>query len=77
MSSRMLMIMSRRQPRSQMSRALMLLEGGAEDLVMETMLRRMMMISSWRQRRSNTWGTRKESQEMMARRVEGRKYESR
>ena len=71
-SSRMQRIIMIRQPRNQISTAVMVLAGGMVDLVVVMMLSMIMVTSSWRVSLRRGWGRRKESQERVVRMVEGR-----
>ena len=71
-SSRMLMMMTNRQPSSQISTAVIVLAGGVADLVMVSMLSRTIVTTSSTERRSRGWDSRYDSQEMATRMEEGR-----
>ena len=71
-SSRIQRIIMTRQPRNQISTAVMVLAGGMVDLVVPMMLSMIMVTSSWRVSLTRGWGRRNASQERVVRMVEGR-----
>ena len=72
MSSMMQSNIMMRQPRNQISTAVISLVGGIWLLVVLMMLSMMMVMTSWRVSLTRGWGRRKESQERVVRMVEGR-----
>ena len=72
MSSMMQSNIMMRQPRNQISTAVMVLAGGISLLVVLMMLSMMMVMTSWRVSLTRGWGRRKESQERVVRMVDGR-----
>ena len=72
MSSMMQSNIMMRQPRNQISTAVIVLAGGISLLVVLMMLSMMMVMTSWRVSLTRGWGRRKESQERVVRMVDGR-----
>ena len=72
MSSMMQSNIMMRQPRNQISTAVISLVGGIWLLVVLMMLSMMMVMTSWRVSLTRGWGRRKESQERVVRMVDGR-----
>ena len=66
------MMMTNRQPSSQISTAVIVLAGGVADLVMVSMLSRTIVTTSSTERRSRGGDSRYDSQEMATRMEEGR-----
>ena len=72
MSSMMHRSIMMRQPRNQISTAVMVLAGGISLLVVLMMLSMMMVMTSWRVSLMRGCGRRNESQESVVRMVDGR-----
>ena len=72
MSSMMQSNIMMRQPRNQISTAVIVLAGGISFLVVLMMLSMIMVMRSWRVSLTRGWGRRKESQERVVRMVDGR-----